>query len=160
MGTDGPTDGRMDGRTDGRTDGRMEQPTNIIFYRGACMRLKRLTKIVKTSIESIYLIQFQVDSKTFDLEMFTIGCLLPPWKQSLRSLNHVNGLKAMGVWQGVAMDSFKFHLGPPCPTLLHYKAVSGVAHPQGRQPAAVFYPFGHPTPYVYAKGLWFSSILS
>jgi hypothetical protein len=24
----------------------------------------------------------------------------------------------MGVWQGVAMDSLKFHPGPPCPTLL------------------------------------------
>jgi hypothetical protein len=28
-------------------------------------------------------------------------------------------------------------------------AVSGVAHLQGRRPAAVFYPFGHPTPYAY-----------
>jgi hypothetical protein len=27
-------------------------------------------------------------------------------------------LEAMGVWQGVAMDSLKFHLGPPYPTLL------------------------------------------
>jgi hypothetical protein len=25
----------------------------------------------------------------------------------------------MGVWQGMAMDSLKFHLGRPCPTLLH-----------------------------------------
>jgi protein-L-isoaspartate O-methyltransferase len=24
-----------------------------------------------------------------------------------------------------------------------------VAHPQGRRPAAIFYPFGHPTPYAY-----------
>jgi hypothetical protein len=24
----------------------------------------------------------------------------------------------VGVWQGVAMDSLKFHPGPPCPTLL------------------------------------------
>jgi hypothetical protein len=31
-------------------------------------------------------------------------------------------------------------------------AVSGVAHPQGRRPAAIFYPFGHPTPYAY---VWF-----
>jgi hypothetical protein len=29
-------------------------------------------------------------------------------------------------------------------------AVSGVVHPQGRWPTAVFYPFGHVTPYVYA----------
>jgi hypothetical protein len=27
-------------------------------------------------------------------------------------------VKSMGVWQGVAMDSLKFHLGLPCPTLL------------------------------------------
>jgi hypothetical protein len=24
----------------------------------------------------------------------------------------------MGVWQGVVMDSLKYHLGPPCPSLL------------------------------------------
>jgi hypothetical protein len=24
----------------------------------------------------------------------------------------------MGIWHGVAMDSFKFHPGPPCPTTL------------------------------------------
>jgi hypothetical protein len=28
-------------------------------------------------------------------------------------------------------------------------ALSGVARPQVRQTAAVFYPFGHPTPYAY-----------
>jgi hypothetical protein len=32
----------------------------------------------------------------------------------------------MSVWQGVAVDSLKFHLGSPCLT-----AVSGVAHSQG-----------------------------
>jgi hypothetical protein len=41
----------------------------------------------------------------------------------------------------VAVDSLKFHLG--------LMAVSGVAHQQSEQPAAVFYPFGHPTPYAY-----------
>jgi hypothetical protein len=35
------------------------------------------------------------------------------------------------------MDSLKFHLGPPCPTLL--------------RPAAVFYPFNHPIPYAYTN---------
>jgi hypothetical protein len=38
---------------------------------------------------------------------------------------------ARDVWQGVAMDFLKFFQDPPCPTLL--------------RPAAVFYPFGHPT---------------
>jgi hypothetical protein len=28
-------------------------------------------------------------------------------------------------------------------------ALSGVACPQGGRPAAIFYPFGHPTPYAY-----------
>jgi hypothetical protein len=54
----------------------------------------------------------------------------------------------VGVWQGVALDSLKFHLGPPCPTLL--RPVGGaprVAPAQGGQPAAVFHPHGHPTPY-------------
>jgi hypothetical protein len=30
-------------------------------------------------------------------------------------------------------------------------AVSGVAQPQGRRPAAVFYPLGYPTPYASAS---------
>jgi hypothetical protein len=60
-----------------------------------------------------------------------------------------------GVWEGVAMDSLKFHLDPPSPTLLLSVAqpqnglmVSGVAHLQGVRPAAVFYPFGHPMPII------------
>jgi hypothetical protein len=35
----------------------------------------------------------------------------------------------IGVWNGVAMDFIKFHLGPPCPTLL---CPAGVARLQGR----------------------------
>jgi hypothetical protein len=50
----------------------------------------------------------------------------------------------MGVWQGVAMDSLKFHLGLPCSTLLC---------PAGSLLAAIFYPFEHPTPYAYAISL-------
>jgi hypothetical protein len=46
----------------------------------------------------------------------------------------------MGVWQGLAMDFLKLHPGSPCPTLLL---------PAGRRPTAVYYHFGHPTPYVY-----------
>jgi hypothetical protein len=64
----------------------------------------------------------------------------------------------MGVWQGVAMDSLKFHPGLPCPTLLHpagglslkpLTAVLWVALPQGGQPAVNFYPFRHPMPNTY-----------
>jgi hypothetical protein len=69
---------------------------------------------------------------------------------------------SMGIWQGVAMDSLQFHLGPPCPTfsrlavrlpLKWSTAVIGVAHLQGGRPAAIFYPFGHPTLYVYGSSL-------
>jgi hypothetical protein len=31
-------------------------------------------------------------------------------------------------------------------------AILRVARPQGRRPEAIFYPFGHPTPYAYAMG--------
>jgi hypothetical protein len=44
----------------------------------------------------------------------------------------------MGVWQGVAMDSPKYHPGPTRPFY---------ARSQGRRPAVVFYSFGDPTPY-------------
>jgi hypothetical protein len=30
-------------------------------------------------------------------------------------------------------------------------AISGLPRLQGKRPAAVFYPFGHPTPYTYGK---------
>jgi hypothetical protein len=48
-------------------------------------------------------------------------------------------IESMGVWQEVAMNSLKFHPGPPCHTL----------RPAGGSPATVFYPLGHPTPYTY-----------
>jgi hypothetical protein len=38
------------------------------------------------------------------------------------------------------MNYLKFHPGPACPTLLL---------PAGWQPAPVFYPLGHPTPFAY-----------
>jgi hypothetical protein len=68
------------------------------------------------------------------------------------------GAVSIGVWQGVAMNSLKFHLGPPCPTLLCPAGGSPLKWPYGRfrggppedgRPVAVFYPFGHPTPYAY-----------
>jgi hypothetical protein len=58
----------------------------------------------------------------------------------------------MGVWRGVAMDSIKFHPGLPCSTVLH--PAGRPPHrttPQGTQPAAVFYHFGHPTRYAFGK---------
>jgi hypothetical protein len=62
----------------------------------------------------------------------------------------------MGLWQGVTMDSLKFHPGPPCPTLLRpaggppLKRPCGlVAYLQGWWSLPVVYPFGYPTPYAY-----------
>jgi hypothetical protein len=58
----------------------------------------------------------------------------------------------MAVWQGVAIDSLKFHLGSmpylskPCGRATPKTAVSGVLRPQGGWPTAIFYLFGHPTP--------------
>jgi hypothetical protein len=71
------------------------------------------------------------------------------------AIRHVG---SMGVWQGVAMDSLKFHLGLPCPTFLHpagrlslklLTIVLWVVCPQGGQLAVNFYSFRHATPYAY-----------
>jgi hypothetical protein len=58
----------------------------------------------------------------------------------------------MGVWQGVTMDSLKFHSGLPNPTLLRTEGWPPLKRSYGPQVAAIFYPFGHPTPYAY--GIW------
>jgi hypothetical protein len=56
----------------------------------------------------------------------------------------------MGVWQGVAMVSLKYHYGLPCLTLQHPAAVvSGMSSLQDGQRAAVFYPLGRPPSYAY-----------
>jgi hypothetical protein len=83
--------------------------------------------------------------------------LLPVWgKREPMTLNTVHFLALpplfcrspslhgrMGIWQGVATDSTKFQSRSPCPTLLRLK------RPEGGRCAAVFYPFGHPTPYAF-----------
>jgi hypothetical protein len=38
----------------------------------------------------------------------------------------------MGVWQGVAMDSLKYHWGQPCPTLLRPASRPSLRRPYGR----------------------------
>jgi hypothetical protein len=48
----------------------------------------------------------------------------------------------MGVWQGVALDSLKFHPGLPCTTLLR---------PAGGRHAAVIHPLEYPTPHAYVR---------
>jgi hypothetical protein len=56
----------------------------------------------------------------------------------------------------VAMDSLKFNPGRPCRTLLRPAGGPPLKRPyspQGRWPAAVFYPFEHPTPYAYVNRL-------
>jgi hypothetical protein len=52
----------------------------------------------------------------------------------------------MGVWQGVAMDSLKFHQGPPCPSLLRLMGGPPLKRPYGRFRGS---SSGHPTPYAY-----------
>jgi hypothetical protein len=68
--------------------------------------------------------------------------------------------RIVGVWQGVAMDSIMYHSGLPYPILLHsaggpprngLTAVSRVVCLKYGRPAAVFYPFGHPTLYAYEQ---------
>jgi hypothetical protein len=44
--------------------------------------------------------------------------------------------KGIGVWEGVAMDSLKFHLGLPCPTLL-----SPTGGPLPKRPYSHLLPF-------------------
>jgi hypothetical protein len=61
------------------------------------------------------------------------------------------------------MDSLKFHPGSPCPTFLRLVGGPPLKRPHSRfrgnlpagwRPAAVFYPFGRPTPYAYAFLPW------
>jgi hypothetical protein len=42
----------------------------------------------------------------------------------------VGGEEDMGIWQGVAMDSLKYHLDLPCPTLLPHALPCGRATPE------------------------------
>jgi hypothetical protein len=67
-------------------------------------------------------------------------------------------LESTGRWQVVTIDCLKYYQGPPCqtplcpaggPPLKGLMVVSGVAQPQGGLLAAVFYPFGYPTPYAH-----------
>jgi hypothetical protein len=61
-----------------------------------------------------------------------------------------------GFWHGrmvsVGHGLPKVSPGPAMPCEGATPETAGVARPQGGQPAAVFFPFGHPTP--YANGFW------
>jgi hypothetical protein len=50
--------------------------------------------------------------------------------RNLYSLYH-HRLQPIGVWQGVAMDSPKYHYGPPCPTLLCPAGEPSLTQPYG-----------------------------
>jgi hypothetical protein len=57
----------------------------------------------------------------------------------------------MGAWQGVAMDSLKFHPGLPCPTLLNPAGGPPLKRPyscfkDGLQPSSTFLDTPHRTP--------------
>jgi hypothetical protein len=71
----------------------------------------------------------------------------------------------MGVWQGVAMDSLKFHPGLSCLTLICPAGVPPpgwsaprVVGPQGGPPVAIFLPFAYPTPYAPGSFLFLLSL--
>jgi hypothetical protein len=77
------------------------------------------------ALEIIFLVQFRLKINTFQT---TVGSLcqkrgrpvfLPagPVVVAVRTQRSASLLN-MGVWQGVAMDSLKYHSGPQCPTLL------------------------------------------
>jgi hypothetical protein len=62
----------------------------------------------------------------------------------------------MGIRKGLTMDSLKCHAQPfyalqAGHSYNGFTAVSGVACLQGKRPVAVFYPFGHPSPYAYVS---------
>jgi hypothetical protein len=57
--------------------------------------------------------------------------------------------RSMGVWQGVAMDSLKFHSGLPCPPLLRPAGEPPLKRPYSHFRSGPAYPIGHPTPYTY-----------
>jgi hypothetical protein len=61
------------------------------------------------------------------------------WWSFSKTSNSFKLVLPRSVWQGVAVDFLKLHLGPTCPTLL-CPADGHWATPQGEQPAAVFYP--------------------
>jgi hypothetical protein len=67
-------------------------------------------------------------------------------------------VSSMGVWEGVAMDSLKFYTGLLYPTLLRPAGEPRLKQPHSRfwdgLPTAVFYPFGHPSPYASGFSLY------
>jgi hypothetical protein len=82
--------------------------------------------------------------------------------RQLLSVSLDYGVKCMGVWQEVAMDSQKELLGPGMPCLFTpsrrqplkrpYSHFRG-DHLQSGWLVAVFYPLGHPTPYASAENV-------
>jgi hypothetical protein len=53
------------------------------------------------------------------------------WMRRSGGLKKVEG-RVIGVWQGVAMNYLKFHLGLLCPTLLHLAGGPILKRPYGR----------------------------
>jgi hypothetical protein len=76
------------------------------------------------------------------------------FKARIRRRNLSRGeASSMGIRQGVAMDSLKFHPAPHAQPFYVLRAgTPGTASRlfQG-WPASIFYPFGQPTPYAYGK---------
>jgi hypothetical protein len=75
--------------------------------------------------------------------------------------------KVIGIWQGVAMDSLKYHPGVPCPTTLlpagnhpwnNFMAISGVATCRVGGPRPSTHLLGHPTPYAYVLQVLYKTL--
>jgi hypothetical protein len=73
------------------------------------------------------------------------------WSSFPRGLMAEGGHGFPNVSHGPAMLHLSTPRGRGTGEMAMWGGPSGVVHLQGRQPAAVFYPFGHPTPYA-----WFS----
>jgi hypothetical protein len=95
--------------------------------------------------------------RTTSISKFVRKCVGPDPHRECRGANRRAAVdvvwdSTMGVWQGVAMDSLKYHLGPPCPTLLcpaggpPLKRLYGGGPPTGHTACGRLL---HPTPYAY-----------
>jgi hypothetical protein len=109
-------------------------PTDIVSYKGATSRLK-IGKVKDCQSNGITVNSTKTQIKS------VWALLTPPPPPHLPSLI---GLRLHGIKQGAAMDSLKFHPGPPCSTFLL----------PGGGPL-LFYPLGHLTPYAYEFDLFF-----
>jgi hypothetical protein len=81
-----------------------------------------------------YLFDFRMSSQFSE---FCVTFILKAWAYGKGG----HGLPKVSLWPAIPYHSM------PCMRATPETAVSGVARLQGGRPAAIFYPFGHPSPY-------------